>query len=140
MSNRHQGFRSAERQAAPLRVLRWAALLAVLAWVLPVCAHTDGPAVRQSVMSVPGAAGGVDGTARTITPHECPDTGHGQGDVRCRPADEAVASTGSSLTVPSPRGTDVIDPARTPNSPQARGAPEVLAHAPGIHQLQVQRT
>ncbi|WP_159054735.1 hypothetical protein [Streptomyces dysideae] len=138
MSNRHEGFRGAARAAAPSLVLRWAALFAVvLVWVLPVCTHAAGDAFSAAT-PVPGAVMSTAAIER-VDGHVCPDTEHGPGDARCHPAAGAATSTVSPVAVPSPRAVDVTAALWAPQSLSARGAPGVRVHAPGIHQLQVQR-
>ncbi|MGC4971686.1 hypothetical protein ACLQ2D_02105 [Streptomyces sp. DT199] len=138
MNNRHQQLRGAAGHAAPLVVLRWAALLAVLMWVLPVCTH-DG----EKTFGVPAAS--VQGSTvspATVQPaagHACPDMEHGPGDAHCRPATEFVVGTAPSVPVPSLHAADVTVAVQAPGSPPARGAPGVLVPSPGIHHLQIQR-
>ncbi|MFD5573543.1 hypothetical protein [Streptomyces cadmiisoli] len=56
MSNRYLDLRGATGRAAPLVVLRCAALLAVLMWLLPVCAHSTEEAARTTPAAAPGTA------------------------------------------------------------------------------------
>ncbi|WP_432044013.1 hypothetical protein [Streptomyces cadmiisoli] len=66
MSNRYLDLRGATGRAAPLVVLRCAALLAVLMWLLPVCTHSAEEAVRTTPAAAPAApapAASVPGSA-----------------------------------------------------------------------------
>ncbi|WP_405961270.1 hypothetical protein OG235_37045 [Streptomyces sp. NBC_00024] len=140
MSNRHQGLRGAAVGVTPLVVLRCAALLAVLMWVLPLCAHASDEAFGVApAASAPGGANSTGGAVRPATAHGCPGMEHGPGDAHCRPAAGAVTSAASSVPVPSLPDADVTVTGWAPNSPTARGAPAVLVLTPGIHHLQIQR-
>ncbi|MEI5103456.1 hypothetical protein RB200_39275 [Streptomyces sp. PmtG] len=164
MSERRRRDRSAVAGAAPLLVLRCAALFAVLVWVLPVCAHSaDADAARPTAVSG-GAAASVDPRAGTAdaepyagradavshraaaadsashSARDCPDMRHGPGEAHCRPATGAPVATASPAPAASPLAADATAVPWTPDPPSARGAPADLSHTPGIHQLQVQRT
>ncbi|KFF98215.1 hypothetical protein IQ62_26005 [Streptomyces scabiei] len=139
MSNRQQGVRGAAGHAAPLLVLRLAALLAVLMWVLPVCTHAGGPTLPNAAASTPGSVVSTGTTVQMGAAHACPDARHGPGDAHCRPATGAAASPASPVPGPPAQTADVTTASSTPGTPPARGASADLPHSPGIHQLQVQR-
>ncbi|WLW51258.1 hypothetical protein [Streptomyces sp. YU58] len=150
MNNRRQGPRGGAGDTAPFVVLRWAALLAVLMWVLPICTHTsaenspppaasvsaDGTTAEPSVLA--GAGAGARAVAAVEAHRTCPNTEHGPGDTHGRSTTGAAANTASPLPAPCPRAVDV-SALGSPGAPPARGAPPDLARTPGIHQLQVQR-
>ncbi|WP_328437818.1 hypothetical protein OHA71_12505 [Streptomyces sp. NBC_00444] len=138
MSNWYLGVRGAAGRATPLVVLRCVALLAVLMWVLPVCAHSADTTLRVPAASAPDSVVRTDAAVGSAAGHECPESEHGPGDAHCRSA-EAVTGTTTSVPVPSPQSADVTTAVPTLDSPPARGAPGVLVHTPGIHHLQIQR-
>ncbi|WP_327153325.1 hypothetical protein OHU45_02600 [Streptomyces tubercidicus] len=145
MTDRQAGVRGAAGRAAPLFMLRCAALLAVLMWMLPVCAHAAGAAVPASAAVMPGSvmstgtSGPAETTASTNTVHACPETQHGPGDVYCHPVSGAAASPASPVPVPSAQTADVTAAVSASGAPPAHGAPTASVRTPGIHQLQVQR-
>ncbi|MFE7979454.1 hypothetical protein [Streptomyces shenzhenensis] len=140
MNIRHEGLRDAAGRTVPLFVLRCAALLAVLMWVLPVCTDAS-PGGSPAAVTASGSA--VTAIAGAHAPAEagqvCPDLRHGPGVAHCRLATGAVPNSASPGPVPRPRTVDVCA-ARAPGSPPALTPPTGLTHTPGIHQLQVQRT
>ncbi|QCX74718.1 hypothetical protein C9F11_05075 [Streptomyces sp. YIM 121038] len=145
MSNRRQGTGSTAGRVVPLLVLRCAALFAVLVWMLPVCGHASNAAAPAPVTSAASQASGTTSPATgTNVPsgrgHACPDTEHGPGDAHCRPVSGATVATGSPAPVPLPLSADVTAAPWAAESLAPRGAPADPAPAPGIHQLQVQRT
>ncbi|MEW2529619.1 hypothetical protein [Streptomyces sp. NPDC047071] len=146
MSKRRQGTRSAAGRVAPLLVLRCAALFAVLVWMLPVCGHASNGAAPAPVVSAAPQASGTTSLATSTNVlsgrgHACPDTEHRPGDAHCRPVSRATVATSSPAPVPVPLSADVTAaPWAAAESTAARGAPADPAPAPGIHQLQVQRT
>ncbi|MBZ9638407.1 hypothetical protein [Streptomyces sp. PSKA30] len=103
MSIRRQGIRDARGGAAPVVVLRCAALLAVLMWVLPVCAHSADATLRVPAASALGTGLSTDAAVRSAAGHECPDTEHRPGDAHCRSA-EAVTGAPFALFRPMPIG------------------------------------
>ncbi|MFI1050493.1 hypothetical protein [Streptomyces griseoruber] len=133
MSERGEGLWGAAGRAAPVLVLRWAVLLAVLLWALPVCAHGAGEPFAAPVPAVSASA--VDGDAQV-----CPDREHGPGGTHCRPVSAAVAGTTGPLAVPFRPVAEETAPDPAPHSPPSRGTPGAPAPTPDIHQLQVQRT
>lgn len=141
MSNRRQGPRGGAGNTAPFLVLRWAALVGVLMWVLPICTHAPAEAATESVASVSvdaTAAGPAVRVGAVLAERTCPNTQHGPGDAHGRSTTATAVNTASPLPGPCPRGVDV-SAVGAPAAPPARGAPPDLAHTPGIHQLQVQR-
>ncbi|MEU7664474.1 hypothetical protein [Streptomyces lincolnensis] len=148
MNNRRQGPRGGAGNTAPFVVLRCAALLAALMWVLPICTHTSAetsaepsPPVAASVSAGGTTAGPpvlIGAVATVEADRTCPSNQHGPGDAHGRSTTWAAANTASPLPAPCPRAVDV-SAAGPPGTSAARGAPPDLAHTPGIHQLQVQR-
>ncbi|WP_460068063.1 hypothetical protein [Streptomyces sp. YKOK-I1] len=139
MSECGEGPRGAVGHAAPVLVLRWAMLLAVLLWALPVCAH-GAPEPFAAPVAAAVSAGAVDEGARPAAAPVCPDEEHRPGGTHCRPVSGAVAGTAGPVAVPFRPVGEAIAPLRAPHSPSSRGAPGPPARAPDIHQLQVQRT
>ncbi|WP_158857422.1 hypothetical protein [Streptomyces sp. NRRL B-1347] len=145
MGNRQRGTGSAARRAAPLLVVRCAALFAVLVWMLPVCGHASNAAAPLPVASADSLASSAtsSATSTNVLPsrdHICPDREHGPGDAHCRPVTGAAVATTHPAPVPLPLSTDVTAAPWVARSAAARGAPADPAPTPGIHQLQVQRT
>lgn len=145
MSNRQQGTGSTAGRVAPLLVLRCAALFAVLVWMLPVCGHASNAAAPGPVTSAASLASGTTSLATNTNVlsgrgHDCRDGEHGPGDAHCRPVTGAAVATSSPAPVPLPLSADVTAAPWAAESLAARGAPADPAPAPGIHQLQVQRT
>ncbi|MBB5101477.1 hypothetical protein [Streptomyces spectabilis] len=145
MSNRRRGTGSAARRAAPLLVVRCAALFAVLVWMLPVCGHASNAAAPPPVTSAAPLASGTTSLATSTNvlsgrEHTCPDLEHGPGEAHCRPAAGAAVATAKAAPGPLPLSTDVTAAPWVAESAAARGAPDAPAPTPGIHQLQVQRT
>jgi hypothetical protein len=149
MNNRRQGPRGGAGNTAPFVVLRWAALFAVLMWVLPICTHSSAetpPLPTASVSADRTTAGPPVLTGAVLTgavptveaDRTCPNSQHGPGDAHGRSTTGAAVNTASPLPAPCPRAVDVSAVGPLGASP-ARGAPPDLAHTPGIHQLQVQR-
>ncbi|MFI9168311.1 hypothetical protein [Streptomyces lincolnensis] len=148
MSNRRQGPRGGAGNTAPFVVLRCAALLAVLMWVLPVCTHSSAETTAEPSRSAAASvsAGGtragppvLTGAVPTVeADHTCPNKQHGPGDAHGSSTTGAAVNTASPLPAPCPRAVDA-SAAGPPGTSAARGAPPDLAHTPGIHQLQVQR-
>lgn len=128
------------RRAASLFALRCAALLAVVLWVVPVCAHAaEGPFAAAGA-SMPGMTASADPIAGPALGHLCPDPEHRPGDADCDRVDSVLASSAPSAPAPSPKAVEMTAALGALGVPPARGAPRSLVHAPGIHQLQVQRT
>ncbi|QDQ09968.1 hypothetical protein [Streptomyces spectabilis] len=156
MSNRQRGTGSAARRAAPLLVVRCAALFAVLVWMLPVCGHASSAAALPPVSTTASTTISAASTGASVTSgatslptstnvlsergHNCPDMEHGPGEAHCRPVAEAAVATAKAAPVPLPLSTDVTAAPWVAESATARGAPADPAPTPGIHQLQVQRT
>lgn len=138
MRNRHEGFRGTARRAAPLLVLRTAALLAVVMWVLPLCTHASSDAFPTSAPTKAGMRVSPQESPGAVVGHLCPD--RGPGGEHCRPSAEAVTGAAPSQPVPSLRARDVVPAATLPGDRAARGVPHREDQTPGIHQLQVQRT
>ncbi|MEV0439480.1 hypothetical protein AB0I84_33005 [Streptomyces spectabilis] len=144
MSNRRRGTGSAARRAAPLLVVRCAALFAVLVWMLPVCGHASNAAPPSTLSAAPLASGTTSLATSTNVlsgrEHTCPDGEHGPGEAHCPPAAGAAVATAKAAPGPLPLSTDVTAAPWVAESAAARGAPDAPAPTPGIHQLQVQRT
>ncbi|WP_340377286.1 hypothetical protein U5640_20880 [Streptomyces sp. SS7] len=140
MGERGEGVRGAAGRVAPVLVLRWVMLLAVLLWALPVCAHdAREPFAAPAAAVWAGAADGDEGARSSAAPL-CPDREHRPGGTHCRPVSGAVAGTAGPLAVPFRPVGEAIAPARAPHAPSSRGAPDPPARTPDIHRLQVQRT
>lgn len=125
------------RRAMPLFVLRCAALLAVLVWVLPVCTHASFDSAAATRASAATAVTPAAAATAPLTLHTCPDMRHEPGDTHCRPATGAALAT-PSVPVPSAETADGAAVWR-PHRQSAPGNPARHPRVPGIHQLQVQR-
>ncbi|MGA4844070.1 hypothetical protein [Streptomyces sp. G45] len=144
MSDRQDGFRGAAGHAARVFVLRCAALLAVVLWALPVCAHAanEPPATAPSATAVSAdAPHPATADAFGTSAHLCVGAGHDSGDTHCRAsAEELTTGTGPNPSPPSPEALALVPAVCGAAVPAPQGPPPAPVRAPGIHQLQVQRT
>ncbi|MBC9715073.1 hypothetical protein H9Y04_21205 [Streptomyces sp. TRM66268-LWL] len=149
MSERRYEVRCAARQVSALFVLRCAALLAVVLWALPLCAHPahalrEAAAAESVSMSV-SVSGSMPGSAvdpSTSVPalgHVCPDLEHGGGDAHCRASAGALATTATPVPSAAAHDAVALPAGEALLVHPVRGSPGADAPTPGIHQLQVQR-